>query len=175
MARPENSACESKIGQKSENDTELISTSRLAEDEGVASAPKQAGKRLCSSMTRKGTPCTQHCWNNTNKCLLHQPGYAASIGRRGGLRRARYDPKTLTPFAAPTSASEQARILAQLQVETHQGLIDPKTASCISTLANAYLNALELIEFGEKLKDLERRVGITSDPLDSNVATGGIQ
>jgi hypothetical protein len=151
---------------KTEIESEVISPSRLAEGEGGASIRKQASKRLCSSMTKKGEPCTQRCWNSTEKCLLHQPGYAASIGRKGGSRRARYDSDKLTPFEAPTSAREQASILAQLQVETHRGLIDPKTASCISTLANAYLSALEMIEFGEKLKELEKRLGVSNDPLE---------
>jgi hypothetical protein len=105
------------------------------------------------------------------------PGAAERYGRKGGMRRTVYSPDGLTPFAAPTSARDQAAILAQLEVETHQGKIDPKVASTISTLANAYLGALELIEFGEKLKELEARMGIP-DPvsrLERDETTGRFQ
>lgn len=131
-----------------------------------AQAPPQTLRRLaaCIATARSGQRCKAAPMHGTKYCPLHTEGVASKLGQRGGRRRAIFDPDNLLPFNAPTNAHEQAAILAQLEVETHQGKIDPKVASTISTLANAYLGALELIEFGEKLKVLEARMGI-ADPL----------
>jgi hypothetical protein len=127
---------------------------------------KEERKGRCEARTKAGAPCPQWAMKGQKRCAMHVPGNAVKFGQRGGMRRTVYSPDGLTPFAPPSNAREQAAILAQLEVETHQGKIDPKVASTISTLANAYLGALELIEFGEKLKELEARVGI-ADPLSS--------
>lgn len=135
---------------------------RLTLASTVSGGDKRKGR--CEANTKAGEPCPQWAMKGQRRCAMHVPGNAVKFGQRGGMRRTVYSPDGLAPFAPPTSAKEQAAILAQLEVETHQGKIDPKVASTISTLANAYLGALELIEFGEKLKELEAHLGI-SDPL----------
>ena len=115
----------------------------------------------CTANTKSGAPCKAHAVRGKTFCLLHlNPENAINLGRRGGHRRAIYDPDEVTPFSAPTSAQEQAAILAQVQVEVHQGKLDPRVATTIGTLAGAYLNALEIIEFGSKLRQLEKLCGM---------------
>jgi hypothetical protein len=115
----------------------------------------------CTAKTKSGAPCKAHAVRGKTFCLLHlNPENAVNLGRKGGHRRAIYNPDALTPFAAPTNVHEQAAILAQVQVEVHQGKLDPRVATTIGTLAGAYLNALEIIEFGSKLQQLEKLCGM---------------
>ncbi len=148
--------------EKTQTQTPLKDDPCLAQSESACGANKRGVR--CSAPTKAGNACPQFAMVGETRCALHIPGNAQRFGQRGGARRAIFDPSELTPFAAPTSAREQAAILAQLQVETHQGKIDPKVASTISTIANAYLSALELVEFSEQLKELEERVGV-ENPL----------
>jgi hypothetical protein len=148
--------------EKPPTQTPLKNGQRLASEESVTVTPKRGAR--CSALTKAGNSCPQFAMIGETRCAFHVPGNAQRFGQRGGARRALYNPDELTPFAAPTSAREQAAILAQLEVETHEGKIDPKVASTISTIANAYLSALELVEFSEKLRELEERVGV-DDPM----------
>ena len=131
-------------------------------------------KNKCHARTKKGKACTVGAVQGTKFCILHTVNEngltgAQVIGQRGGQRKtltlSRKGENKTGPFLPPTDVHEQARILAQLQVEVHQGLCPTRVAQTIATLANSYLGALELIEFGEKLKELERRLGMES-PID---------
>jgi hypothetical protein len=135
--------------------TARVSTASLPRRLAVLTLQQRAAS--CTAKTKSGTPCKAHAVRGKNFCLLHlNPENAVNLGRRGGHRRAIYSPDALTPFAAPTNVHQQAAILAQVQVEVHQGKLDPRVASTIGTLAGAYLNALEIIEFGSKLQQLEK-------------------
>ena len=137
-------------------------------------------KTRCHARTKKGLACTVAPVKGTKFCLLHTVGAdglttAQIIGRWGGSRRtvtiSRKGKVGTGPFLPPTDVHEQARILAQLQVEVHQGLCPTRVAQTIATLANSYLGAIELIEFAEKLKELERKLGMEGplDRLDEDV------
>lgn len=126
-------------------------------------------KNRCHAKTKKGRPCTVGALTGTHLCFMHTPGMATLAGTRGGQRRtliiSRNGENATASFEAPTDLPSQARILAQLQVDVRNGVVPTRVASTISTLANSYVAALELIEFGEKLKELEARLGVES-PLD---------
>ena len=126
-------------------------------------------KNRCHAKTKKGQPCTVGALTGTKLCFMHTPGMATYVGTRGGQRRSliisRDGENATTSFAAPTDVRSQAQLLAQLQVDVRNGAVPTRVASTIATLANSYLGALELIEFGEKLKELEARLGVES-PLD---------
>lgn len=126
-------------------------------------------KNKCKAKTKKGTPCTVGALTGTSLCFMHTPGMATYVGTRGGQRRSliisRDGDNATASFDAPTDIRSQARLLAQLQVDVRNGVVPTRVASTIATIANSYLSALELIEFGEKLKELEARLGVDS-PLD---------
>jgi hypothetical protein len=103
--------------------------------------------------------------HGTKYCVLHTKGNAEKYGQRGGHRRAIFNPENLAQFEAPRSLDEVITVVGQLATETHQGRCDPRVAQVVGTLMTTLLNALEVREFGQKLKDLAREVGI-NDPLD---------
>jgi hypothetical protein len=82
------------------------------------------------------------------------------------MRRAIYNPSELTHFEAPKSVDDVVAILGQITVEVHKGKLDPRVGQVLGSLASTFLNALELKEFGVKLRQLEERMGINSNPLD---------
>ena len=132
-------------------------------------------KNRCHARTKKGRACSVGAVKGTKFCLLHTVDestgltQAQIIGRWGGTRRtltiSRKEKTKTGPFLPPTDVRDQARILAQLQVEVHQGICPTRVALTIATLANSYINALEVADFGEKLRDLEKRMGLES-PID---------
>jgi len=138
-------------------------------------------KVQCEAKTKKGNRCTSGALTGTKRCVIHTPGMASLMGKRGGSRRtlviSRHGETALASFEAPTDIHSQARVLAQLQVDVRNGVVPTRVASTIATLANSYLGALELIEFGEKLKELESRLGITDaiTQPESDATTGSLQ
>lgn len=138
----------------------------------MSKAPTRAssarGHRLavCIATAKSGKRCKCPPMRGTRYCPMHTPGVASKLGEKGGRRRAIFNPDGLEHFAAPTCVRDQIKILAQLQVETHTGKLDPKVASTISTLANAFVSCLELEQFGEKIKAMEARLGLL-DPTET--------
>jgi hypothetical protein len=132
-------------------------------------------KNKCHARTKKGRACSVGAVKGTKFCLLHTVDestgltQAQIIGRWGGTRRtltiSRKGETAITRFKKPKSIQEQAAILALLQVEVHDGLVPTRVATTIATLANAYINAMEVADFAEKLRDLEKRMGLES-PID---------
>ena len=134
----------------------------------------------CTATTRKGKACSRRSLEGTKRCLFHTVNEngltgAQIIGQRGGQRKtltlSRKGESAITRFKEPKDVHEQAAILALLQVEVHDGLVPTRVAQTIATLANAFINAMEVVEFGQKLRDLERRLGLESpiDRLDEEI------
>jgi hypothetical protein len=146
---------------------------RLAESNSVASTGQH--KARCSAMTKKGEPCPQWSIRGQKFCPMHVPGNAAKFGRRGGMRRAIYNPAELSHFVRPQTVEDVVSILGQITVEVHKGQLDPRVGQVLGSLAGTFLSALELKEFGAKLRELEKRLGVNSDPLDRDLATGRFQ
>jgi hypothetical protein len=88
-------------------------------------------------------------------CNFHTPGLASEAGKIGGPRRRIFDPNKLTPFAAPTSARDLARIMAQLMIEVHGARLDTKASNAIACLGQTFLQALNHGEIEERLAKLE--------------------
>jgi hypothetical protein len=119
--------------------------------------PLRVGKQ-CIATARSGEPCKSPPLRGKKKCRFHlYPAEAALMGAKGGRRRAIFNPANLEPFAAPKTAGDLLRLLAQTIVEVRSGRLDPKVANSIAYLAGGLANTLELVEYGARLDALESK------------------
>ena len=112
----------------------------------------------CTKKKKDGTKCKALALTGKDCCVYHS-GKAAELGRRGGRRRAIYNPDGLKQFAAPATAADLRDLLAQSIVEIRSGKLDPKLANSISYLGTGFLRALEVSDLEARLAALEARTG----------------
>jgi hypothetical protein len=130
----------------------------------VPQPARKAPCSRCTAITKAGGPCPSPAVGGTKFCIWHGDPEKARIARsRGGSRRAIFDPDKLKKFAPPKTVEDVIAVVGQLAVEVHQCMVDPKTASCIGGLLHALVDAIEIQEQGQLLKELERQAGI-QDP-----------
>ena len=91
------------------------------------------------------------------------------------MRRAIYNPAELSHFETPKTVEDVCAILGQITVEVHKGKLDPRVGQVLGSLASTFLNALELQQFGTKLRELEQRLGVNSELLGRDISTGRFQ
>jgi hypothetical protein len=111
----------------------------------------------CRKKKRDGSRCEARALTGAKYCALHSdPGAAASLGSRGGRRRAVYSPDGLKEFPVPKSAADLRDLLAQSIIEIRTGKLDPKLANSISYLGTGFLRALEVSDLEKRLEALEQ-------------------
>lgn len=110
----------------------------------------------CKAITASGQQCKAKPHKN-GLCFLHSdPHRAAELGRKGGLRRARFNPDDLKELPAPKTAADLRDLLGQSIVEVRAGKLDPKLANSISYLGAGFLRAVEVADVEARLEALER-------------------
>jgi hypothetical protein len=110
----------------------------------------------CQHKKRDGKRCKAPALTGQTSCAMHaHPGRAAELGRRGGSRRAVYNPDDLRDFAAPRTAADLRDLLAESIIEIRAGKLDPKVANALGYLGTSYLRALELSDIENRLNVLE--------------------
>ena len=81
----------------------------------------------CQKWKRDGERCRARTVTGKKFCSLHaEPGRAAELGRKGGLRRAVYSLENLKAFSAPTSAADLRGLIAQSNRRTSDRNAGPK-------------------------------------------------
>jgi hypothetical protein len=118
-------------------------------------------KPRCQATTRDGKPCGATPMHGKKKCLFHTSNFASELGRKGGRRRAVYNPDGLEPFPPPKNAEELLALLATTICEIRSGRIDPRVANSLIYGSAAFLNTLEIADLGQKLKELEKHFAET--------------
>ena len=110
----------------------------------------------CRQKKRDDSRCKAMALAGQKYCALHaDPGRSAELGRRGGRRRAIYNPDNLKGFAAPKTAGDLRDLLAESIVEIRAGKLDPRVANALGYLGASYLRALEVSDFERRLDALE--------------------
>jgi hypothetical protein len=130
----------------------------LAPDRGTPTPLKRSKSTLahCEATTSSGGRCKAKPHKN-GLCFFHSdPKKAAELGRKGG-RANRHTYETLQEVAAPESAGDVKRMLAEAMADIRAGRMDPKLGSTIGYLGTALLRAFELADFEQRLKRLEQR------------------
>ena len=83
----------------------------------------------CKAMTGSGQRCKAKPHKN-GLCFFHfDPQRAAELGRKGGRRRAAFNPDGLKEIEAPKTVADLRDLLAQSIVEIRSGKLDPKLAN----------------------------------------------
>jgi general stress protein YciG len=121
--------------------------------------PKRSKPALaqCKATTSSGARCKARP-NKDGLCFFHSdPKRAAELGRKGGRRNRHTYESPLQPVAAPESAGDVKRMLAETMADTRAGKIDPKLGSTLGYLGMSLLRAFELADFEPRLKQLEQR------------------
>src|SRR5208283_1774380 len=110
----------------------------------------------CKATTSSGDRCRAKP-HKDGLCFFHSdPKKAAELGRKGG-RRNRH---TYTPplqVAAPESAGDVKRMLAESMAEVRAGKMDPKLGTTLAYIGTSLLRAFEDAEFEQRLEQLEQR------------------
>lgn len=118
-------------------------------------------KPRCQAKTASGKPCqaTPQVVKRNGKylCLFHTSNLASELGRKGGRRRAIYNPDDLEPFKPPKDAAELLALLSQTIIEIRSGRLEPRVANSLVYATAAFLNTLEISDLAQQLKELEKR------------------
>jgi hypothetical protein len=109
----------------------------------------------CAAIAKSGKPCQGYRWRGGKFCHLHTGNRAQLLGFKGGKRRARFSMEELADFPAPKSAEDLRDLIGQTIRELRKGHVEPKVANSIAYLAGAMADALELVEYDNRLKRLE--------------------
>jgi len=123
---------------------------------------KTSKPKYCTAITRAGTPCQAAPVTGTNRCLLHTRDNAVLMGMKGGHRRTVFNPEGLVQFRPPESAAQLLPMLAATMCELRGAKLEAKLAQAFSTLANAFLNTLEVSDVEVRLRKLEERMEKTT-------------
>jgi hypothetical protein len=111
----------------------------------------------CQKTKRDGNRCGANALSHGKFCSLHSDSCkAAELGRKGGRRRAIFNPDKLKRFPAPKTAADVRDFLAQSMVELRSGELDPRIASSICCLVGEFLKTLELCTIEKIVEPLER-------------------
>jgi hypothetical protein len=113
-------------------------------------------KPRCTSKNSAGEPCGATPIHGKKKCLFHTSNFASELGRKGGRRRAVYNPDNLEPFTAPKDAAALLALLSQSIVEIRSGRLEPRVSNALVYASAAFLNTLEISDLSERLKKLEK-------------------
>ena len=114
--------------------------------------------KTCTATRRDGQPCTARA-HEDGRCFAHSPalqGKRAAASAAGGRNKAtgrrleKMMPVTLRPVL--TTLYET---LAGLQA----GVIEPRTATAIATVAGALVRVFEVSELEASLQETQRKTG----------------
>ena len=125
----------------------------------LASAKPSArkGKLKCQALTSAGAPCPSWPKHGSTLCVFHTPGVAATLGAKGGRRRATYLGE---PLEVPQCAADVQKMMATMMAQVTRGDVDPRIAACVGSLAGQYLKALELYELEERMAAMKAKLGL---------------
>jgi general stress protein YciG len=109
----------------------------------------------CEATTSSGEPCKAKP-HKEGLCFFHSdPKRAAELGRKGGRRNRHTSEEPMQPVAAPESASDVKRMLAESMAEVRARRMDPKLGTTLAYMGVSQLKAIETSDIEERLEKLE--------------------
>lgn len=123
--------------------------------------------RLCKARTKAGKPCPLPAVTGKRFCTMHS-GRARELGRKGGLRRAVFNPDELADLGTPTDAQDLARFVATCMDEVRKSRLAPGIANCLGQLGMVFLKAIEQVELNvirAELEALKAKLGVDSNAI----------
>jgi hypothetical protein len=130
---------------------------------------KTTASGRCRAKTKAGGSCAAPAIRGSGFCALHSdPNRAAQLGRKGGARNRKVYDGYVGNVAAPESAGDVKRMLAEAMADIRAGRIDPKLGSTLGYLGMSLLRAFEVAELEQRVERLEHR-----DDLENQVEQTG--
>lgn len=111
----------------------------------------------CKATTSSGDRCKAKPHKDGLCFFYSDPKKAAELGRKGGRRNRHTYEMPLQPVAAPESAGDVKRMLAETMAEIRAGRMDPKLGSTLGYLGMSLLRAFEVAELEQRVERLEHR------------------
>jgi len=122
-------------------------------------------RRICTATTKAGNPCQAPATSPDGLCLAHDParselmrlGQAMGGSARSNANRA--------SKALPDDLRDVGRMLLDAMQDVRDGKLDPRTASALASLSNAYRGIFETGTLDAKLAAINARLAAaeTSD------------
>lgn len=126
-------------------------------------------EKRCEFIIKDGKRCTSWKQHGSDFCFKHTqtPEERRLSARQGGLSG------TITPEIMGLGKRieiKKPRHIRKALVNTlnllKEGKIEPVTANCIGYLCGIIIKNFELIEMDERMREIERKLGIESDAPD---------
>jgi len=118
------------------------------------SQPKHSNGR-CGAVTKAGNPCTAPA-SAAGLCYFHaNPGAAAEMGRKGGLKNRHVVPDDNVELPPLNTAEDVKLMLAKLAHDVRSRRVEPRVATSIGQIANSLLRAIETADLEKRLAKLE--------------------
>jgi len=109
----------------------------------------------CKATRSSGEPCKAKP-HKGGLCFFHfDPKKAAELGREGGRRNRHTSDEPMQPVAAPESAGDVKRMLAESMAEVRARRMDPKLGTTLAYMGVSLLKAIEVADIDVRLKKLE--------------------
>src|SRR5271167_4680295 len=109
----------------------------------------------CKATMSSGGRCKARPHKN-GLCFFHSdPKRAAELGRKGGRRNRHPYETPLQPVAAPESAGDVKRMLAESMAEVRTRKMDPKLGTTLAYIGTSLLKAIEVSDLETRLRALE--------------------
>jgi len=121
------------------------------------SQPKHSNGR-CGAVTKAGNPCTAPA-SAAGLCYFHaNPGAAAEMGRKGGLKNRHVVPDDTVELPPLNTAGDVRAMLAKLAHDVRSRRVEPRVATSIGQIANSLLRAIETADLEKRLAKLEGKI-----------------
>src|SRR5208283_3983703 len=109
----------------------------------------------CKATTSSGARCKAKP-HKDGLCFFHSdPKKAAELGRKGGRRNRHTYETPPQPVAAPESAGDVKRMIAESMAEVRAGKMDPKLGTTLAYIGTSLLKAIEMADIDHRLERLE--------------------
>jgi len=114
----------------------------------------------CQAITKAGHPCRAHALKDKKFCLTHDPESKNQMrvyAQKGGQVKKKIQVH-LAPVKFQGDVKEILDLLADTINRVRSNHMPARTANTIGYLANVMIKALEISQFNDRLKEVERIV-----------------
>lgn len=120
--------------------------------------------RICTATTKKGLPCRGPATSADGlRCLAHDPERSDQMKiaqAQGGSARSNAN---RAAKSLPDDLKDVAQMLLAAMRDVRDGKLDPKVASALASLSNAYRGIFEVGQVDAKLAEIDARLAAAEE------------
>lgn len=117
----------------------------------------------CQATTKDGKPCSARVRTGRPYCAWHDPEIVAERAewtRKGGEGRSNAN---RAAKALPDDLKDVGQMLLTAMRDVRDGKLDPKVASALASLSNAYRGIFEVGQVDAKLSEIDARLAAAEE------------